>query len=59
MLFRLFIEDVISIEQQIYVFVLRHLHTITVYSYTEFFVAALGTIGFDFLWRFIGNHCNG
>ena len=26
MLFCLFIEDVISIEQQIYVFVLRHLH---------------------------------
>ena len=45
MLFCLFIEDVIPVEQQIYVFVLRHLHTITVYSYAEFLVATLGTIG--------------
>lgn len=50
MLLGLLIQDMVAVKIQVYVFALRHLHTVAVIDDTELFVAALYSIGLDFLW---------
>ena len=59
MLLGLFVENMIAVKQHIYVFALRHLHSVSVYGDTKLFIAALGTVRLDFLWCFVRKHSDG
>lgn len=58
MLFGLLIADVVAVKEQVYVFVLRHLHSVAVYSDSELLIAAFRPVGLDFLRGLIGYHRN-
>lgn len=59
MLLRLGVQNPVADEAQIYVFIVAHLVTVAVELDDELLVAAIITIGFYFLWRFIQKKNNG